>query len=360
MYVGFDDDDDGSSTEPPTSNNEESLVELDGSYAYLGNEDDDGAATDPPTSELTTSNNNNEEGEGGSTIDDDGAATDPPTSELTLSNNNEEGGSSEGGSAIDNDGAATDPPTSELTLSNNNNGEGAAIDIDVSTESPESEVTIFDFDRTKFVAVEQLPTIGFRITVNKITKLRGKRKLKDYFMRFLKRIMDMGHNQSWYRFHSKSIGKITTELLPVWNGDVTNVAKGRSANLQEEQQQQKLVLLLDAFVFVHVNDQVVIDEDELQQPMFRDSFVDSLQIHLALWGFADLQSFLEETSGLENPVIESVFVGDTTIMGRDSDGNATSVISGIQKSSSAHGLSKPTTSFWSMLVILATSTLSYM
>ena len=170
----------------------------------------------------------------------------------------------------------------------------------------------------------------------------------------------MGSNQDWYPFHSKSIGKITTELLPVWNGDATNTATGRSANPQDQQQKQdedvtsKVVLLLDASVFVHTNDQVVMD-DEKQQPNFRATFDHSLQLYFAFWGFENLQTFLEETSGFENPVLDSVRVGNTTIMGRDSDGNPVTTISGIQESSSAQGLKD--SCLLTMLVIFVTSAL---
>ena len=157
VYVGGDDD--GGITEPPTSSTKEADAELDVVYVYLSNDDDSGDATDPPT------NNEDLSIEADSTSDADIAAT----------------------------------------------------GLDASTESPESNVTLFDFDRSKFVAVEQLPTIGFHITVDEITKLNKKRKLKVYLQSFLKDVLDMGSNQDWYPFHSKSIGKITTELLPVWN-----------------------------------------------------------------------------------------------------------------------------------------------
>jgi hypothetical protein len=175
-----------------------------------------------------------------------------------------------------------------------------------------------EFDKTKFVAVERLQPIKFDMTVSEYTQLMNTEKLDAYFKDFIENVLDMRSNRDWYPFNYKSVHNITMELLPMFGmeGD----KKERSTKLEVPVQ-----LILNGLIFVHLNDQdsqqTISINDSVTRSIFHDSFDHSMLLFFTFWGVDRLQEVLEEDGGIQNPVVNSVIVGNKQLITIDKDGN---------------------------------------
>jgi len=175
-----------------------------------------------------------------------------------------------------------------------------------------------EFDKNKFVDVERLHPIKFNMTVSEFTQLMNTEKLDAYFKDFIENVLDMRSNRDWYPFNYKSVHNITMELLPIFGmgGDRNE----RSAKLDVPVQ-----LILNGLIFVHLKDQgsqqTISTNDSVLQSTFHDSFAYSMLLYFTFWGVDSLQNVLEEDGGIQNPVVNSVSVGDKQLITIDKDGN---------------------------------------
>jgi hypothetical protein len=175
-----------------------------------------------------------------------------------------------------------------------------------------------EFDKTKFVAAERLHPIKFNMTVRKFTQLMNKEKLDAYFKDFIEDVLDMRSNRDWYPFNSKSVHNITMEFLPIF--DMEGDQQERSALLTVPVQ-----LIINGLIFVHLKDQgsqqTISINDNVPRSTFHDSFAHSMLLYFTFWGVDSLQNVLEDDGGIQNPVVNSVSVGDMQLITIDKDGN---------------------------------------
>jgi len=199
--------------------------------------------------------------------------------------------------------------TNDPILSENSGSDPAGTSKPDSYQSP-----VIEFDKTKFIAGERLQPITFKMTVSKFTEIMNKEKLNIYFSELIGNVMGMRSNQDWYPSHLKSIDITTLELFPVlgMEGEPTQ---------RSSQQIISVELVVNGLVFVHLNEKHNLQTSVTPRSAFHDIFDHSMLLYFTFWGVDDLQKVLNKDGGLQNPVIESVYVGWKQLIGIDQDGN---------------------------------------
>mmetsp|Transcript_2992 Transcript_2992/g.8164 ORF Transcript_2992/g.8164 Transcript_2992/m.8164 type:complete len:436 (+) Transcript_2992:285-1592(+) len=189
------------------------------------------------------------------------------------------------------------------------------------------------FDKSEFVTVTQLEPIIFDITVSKFTTIVDSVELRTFFKDFVEDVLEMKSNGNWYPSNVKSMRDISISLH-----ESTVSQSEHAEGIANEKIDVELII--NGHVAVHTKNEgakVATTrtrnagakekannlDDTLTVSTFQESFDHSLLLHLTFWGVASIEKMLKKKGGLQNPVINSVSVGEKELMafGTDKDDN---------------------------------------
>ena len=162
------------------------------------------------------------------------------------------------------------------------------------------------FDLTRFVDVEKLEPIIINVTVSNFTKLSNEQSLENYFKGLIEGVLD-SFNQEWYPSYNKSIDNVTLQFLPA--APITEIQRVQRNSVQTSQAQ----IIIDGQVFVHAKERQ--QSNIKPSSSFNDSFDYSMLLYFTFWGVDDVEEALTKIGGLENPVINSVSIGEKKLIG---------------------------------------------
>ena len=207
------------------------------------------------------------------------------------------------------------------------------------------------FDETEFVTVTQMEPIMFDITarkftttvdsdelktfdiaVSEFTTVVESDELKAFFKNFFEDVLDMRSNGNWYPSHAKSIHDLSIAFR---QSAVPQLEKAEGIPNDKIQVQ----LIINGYVAVHTNSegveattartrnagkkkQTISFDDTVPDSTFHESFDHSMLLYFTFWGVESLEQMLKK-EGLQNPVINSVSVGEKEVItfGIDKDDN---------------------------------------
>lgn len=163
------------------------------------------------------------------------------------------------------------------------------------------------FDLTRFVDVEKLEPIIINVTLSNFTKLSNEESLENYFKGLIEGVLDTNFNPEWYPSYNKSIDNVTLQFLPA--DPITEIQRVQRNSVQTSQAQ----IIVDGQVFVHAKERQ--QSNIKPSSSFNDSFDYSMLLYFTFWGVDDVEEALTEIGGLENPVINSVSIGEKKLIG---------------------------------------------
>lgn len=145
--------------------------------------------------------------------------------------------------------------------------------------------------------------ITINVTLGNFTQLTNRVMLEIFFKELIEAVLDTNFNQEWYPSHNKSIANVEVQYLP----EEPLALQRNSAQILQAQ------LVIDGQVFVHANGEQ--ESDIRPTSSFHDSFDYSMLLYFTFWGVDDVERALENIGGLENPVINSVSIGEKQLVG---------------------------------------------
>jgi hypothetical protein len=185
-----------------------------------------------------------------------------------------------------------------------------------------------------FVVEEELPEIIIDMTVDSFTQtVNCTNKLEKYFIDFIESLLGMNNNNEWYSYHLKSVANISIELISnAYVGEDNNVlpAKKLSSSVVPVgflPIPTPIRLIINGLVVVHFKEQ----EGEEEMPSkndggemelnvadntassLKESLCHNMLMYMSFWGVEKIQHVLEEDDCFQNPVIDSIAVGEKEI-----------------------------------------------